>query len=376
MSPSIILYLSAFSEIGGGETSLLYLLSKLNKKKFTPIVVLPKEGQLSNQLRQAHITVYIIPFSPYSWRFLFLPGCTPSALLKLFRLCRTQRPKLIHLNHPILSLYGGLIGKLLKIPVITTAHGPWDIYYFFHDLMYQLMLRKIITNTLSLKSLFKKHHLVSKTKIIAIPFGIDTSYFKPGSQRKARQMLNLPQTKLIISFVSRLDPLKDLETSIDASRMVTKIIPKAHFYLIGSEMGDFSQTNYGQEILKKLPPNTTFMGFSTNMPLVYQASDMIVSSSLFESFGLTLAEAGACGIPVVCTNQGNQKAIVKTGYTGFLVPPKNPKALAQKIITLAKNKNLRRQFGFQARQHIQKHFELTNYVKKIEAIYDSFVISV
>ena len=94
-----ILYLTYHTEIGGGETSLIYLLQKLDKHIFAPLVVVPAVGQVSQRLQKLDIPVQIIPMSGFFWRKLFIPGLSLRTLWRLFKLVKEFRPRLIHVNH-------------------------------------------------------------------------------------------------------------------------------------------------------------------------------------------------------------------------------------------------------------------------------------
>src|SRR3989344_6255746 len=117
-----ILYLTFHPEIGGGETILLSLISKLDKKKFEPIVVVTKKGQLSKRLRELKIKTYILPLPEYLIRTLFIPGASPAGIYRFYKLCKKIKPDLIHINHLNLVVYAGISAKLLKIPIVATAH--------------------------------------------------------------------------------------------------------------------------------------------------------------------------------------------------------------------------------------------------------------
>src|SRR3990167_427281 len=116
-----ILYLTFHPEIGGGETILLSLISKLDRKLFEPIVVVTKKGQLSKRLRELKIKTYILPLPGYLIRTLFIPGASPVSIYRFYKLCKKIKPNLIHINHLNLAIYAGISSKILKIPSIATS---------------------------------------------------------------------------------------------------------------------------------------------------------------------------------------------------------------------------------------------------------------
>lgn len=373
-----ILYITLFPNIGGGETSLFYLIEKLSRKKLKSEVVITSKGQVYSHLKKMGVKTHIINLPGYFLRTFFVPGASPSGIWKLYKLTRQIKPDLIHINQPTLVIYAGLVGKLLKIPVVATAHGFWDRLYFYQDVINNIFIDKIIANSPRLKKALLKRGIISASKVEAILFGIDTKVFKPGSKELAREKLKLPKDKIIITIVGRLDPQKDHLNFFRASEIVAKKIPNASFFVVGSKLGDFSETNYYQKIRNYIKDNPRldekiiWGGFIKNMPLVYQASDILVMASVFEGLPLTLLEAASSELPIVATKSGSVDLVVKNGKTGFLVPPKNNKELAEKMIALARDKILRMEFGKEARRLIVKNFTIERYAKRIEHIYASF----
>jgi len=101
--------------------------------------------------------------------------------------------------------------------------------------------------------------------------------------------------------------------------------------------------------------------------------DIFVLSSLKEHFGRVIIEAMGCGKPVIATNAGGVPEIVKDGYTGILVPPRNSDALARAIIDLSKDKKKVELMGDRGRKTAEELFSIEANVKKIEHIYESLL---
>lgn len=359
---------------------LLSLIEKLDRKVFKPIVIVPKKGQLSQKLQAMNVATYFLSLPPYSFRTLFVPGISPIAIFQFFKLTRKIKPDLIHLNHLTLSIYAAVAAKLLKIPLIATAHGPWDSYYFYQDFVTQLFVNKVLANTPQTAQNLLKRKIVASNKIEVIPPGIDTKIFKPtdaSGKAKARKQLGLPPKNLIVAIVGRLDPVKDHITFLKASKLVNRKLPSVIFFIVGSNLGDFSgrKNQYLDQIKnylgenQELSKNVIFGGYISSMPAVYQASDLLISTSSSESFGIALAEGAASSIPIITTGTSRKHLIVQNNKSGILIPPKNPQILAQKILFLANNRQLRQKFGAEGRNLIVKNFNIRNYVQNIENNY-------
>ncbi len=375
-----VLYVTTHPDIGGGETILLDLINNLDHQIFAPIVVTPQKGQLSQKLKKMKVRTYFLKLDSYAIRTFFVPGFSPADIYKIIRLVRKIKPDLIHLNHLNLVIYAGICAKILKIPLVATAHGPWDSYYFYQDIANQFFVDKILANTQKTAKLLTRRQIVRHQKVATIPFGIDIKTHKPSSindKIKARKLLGLSQNDLIITIVGRLDPIKNHLTFLKTAKLLNNRIPNATFFIVGSEEGNFSKAqlstileiNRFLKLNSDLQKKVVFGGFIDPTSQVYAASDILVSTSISESFGLSLAEAAASGLPVVATNNGNQNFIVKDGKSGFLVESKKHKLIANKILILAKNPPLRKKFGQNARKHILINFPLARYVSSVQDCY-------
>lgn len=378
-----ILYATFHPDIGGGETTLLSLISKLDRKKFEPIVVVPKKGQLSKKLVSLKVNTYVLPLPGYLIRTLFVPGMSPISIYRFYKLSKKIRPDLIHINHLNLVVYVGISAIMQKIPTVATSHGMWDSIYFFQEILNSFFVDRIMAITAKVKISLTKRKLQNSKKVTIISPGIDTAFFKPGDKILARKKLNLPLDKIVVSIVGRLDPVKDHITFLKAAEIITKEFNNIIFFIVGSKLGDFTgnKNGYFKQIKSfinsygNLRGKIIFGGFVNIMPAVYQASDVVVSSSTSESFGLTLAEAAACEIPIIATNAGGQDLIVKNNVNGYLVPPNDPNALAQQIFKLITSKALMRRLGQNGRLHVTKNFTVEDYARKVQSIYADLIKS-
>lgn len=383
-----ILYLSQFGQVGGGETTLLYLISKLDKKKFEAHIIIPQKGQFYDRLKNLKVKIHILELPPYLIRTLFIPGTSPLALAKLLKLARRINPDLIHVNQLTLSLYAGIIAKILKIPTVGTAHGIWDSLYFFQNLIYKFFIKRIIANTPMTAQNIKKHGVYKTNNIKTICFGIDTNLFTPASLKEkiqAKNIFDIPRGYIVISNIGRLDPQKDHLTFLKCAKIILEKNRKVFFLIVGAVEGDFSKKGSKGDYISRLKnfmaaesqlsKHLKFIPYQKNMTNIYRATDIAVStsSSPAESFGLALLEAASCGIPIVSTKNWSQQLIVKNGQTGFLVSPQDPKTIAEKILILATNSKLRKEFGENGRKHIAGNFQLQPYVTRIENVYLSLL---
>ena len=211
---------------------------------------------------------------------------------------------------------------------------------------------------------------VSKEKIIVRYLGIDTERFTPdGSVREEWvRRFNLPPGQIIASTVSYLRPFKNPDILVEAFReLKTRNVPVRLFVAGGGEMLPSLQ-----EMTKRLDVED-YIYWLGNVPdpkSVLQASDMFLLVSTGEAFGLVLAEAMACGVPIVGTRSGSLPEVVEEGKTGLLVPARNAEELATAIQALSTDASLRHKMSAQALERVKAHFTVKDAVMKTINIYE------
>lgn len=177
-------------------------------------------------------------------------------------------------------------------------------------------------------------YATQSNKIYTISNLVDESNFKPIEKKTAREILNLPKDKTIITFGCQAgtnNPFKGWSYLKEA--MSNIIDQNVHILIYGSD--------YNKETADNLNYPITFLGpvlDETKLALICNATDIFVSPSLAESFGLTFLENNLCGTPVVGFNNTAIGEIVKTDVTGYLAENKNSDDLANGIKYLLTNK--------------------------------------
>lgn len=215
---------------------------------------------------------------------------------------------------------------------------------------------------------------ISKDKIIVRYLGIDTERFTPDASAKEEWIsrFNLAPGQIIASTVSYLRPFKNPDILVKAFReLKTRNVPVRLFVAGGGEMLPSLQ-----QMSKDLGVEDYihWLGNVQDPKSVLQASDMFLLVSTGEAFGLVLAEAMACGVPIVGTRSGSLPEVVDEGKTGLLVPPRNAEELATAIQALSTDATLRHKMSAQALERVKNHFSVQDAVTKTIDIYESLKI--
>ena len=203
---------------------------------------------------------------------------------------------------------------------------------------------------------------VDEAKIVVIPCGVNLDLFRPIDREVAYKELGLPEERRLLLFVGRLDPVKGLDVLLEAMCDLTRRLRPGwaqdiSLAIIGGDRENHLEAittdpECLQEIRHELGLDelVVFVGSRLQevLPYYYSAAVACVMPSLYESFGMVALEAMACGTPVIASRVGGLTYTVRDGETGFLVPERDPKALAEKLELVLTDDCLRRRLGRRA----------------------------
>ena len=195
---------------------------------------------------------------------------------------------------------------------------------------------------------------VDAEKIRVIPPGVDLTRFRPLSQCQSREHLGYGEEKNIL-FVGRLEPLKGLDNLFLAVASLENS-SSIRLNVVGGDEKSAEKTRL-QALASRMKLNGSirFIGqvSQEELPVHYNAADVCVLPSHYESFGLAALEAAACGRPVIASDVGGIPTIVLDGKTGYLVPSRRSDLMAERLCTLLKDDVLRANLGAAARIHAE-----------------------
>jgi D-inositol-3-phosphate glycosyltransferase len=187
--------------------------------------------------------------------------------------------------------------------------------------------------------------------IEVIPPGVHTNLFQPTDTLLARQKLGLPDKKTVL-YVGRVEPLKGLDILLRAIALLNDNAD-SQLLIVGGSLEKDAELKRLNALANNLNISdiVTFTGpvAQEDLPNYYNAADVFVLPSWYESFGLAALEAMSCGTPVVVSRVGGLTTFVEHGKTGYLVPWRCPEAFARSIEILLENPSLRKAMGCAAR---------------------------
>lgn len=210
-------------------------------------------------------------------------------------------------------------------------------------------------------------------KAVLVYEGIDLESIHEVAEHDKSKSIVDPKKQLVVGLVGRIAPMKGQDTYINAAKIVLERRPDVRFFMYGEINSGYYQDYYLEllDMIKKygIGDKVLFRGFVSKEEDIYPELDISVVPSLFEPFGRVIIEAMAFCKPVIATNVAGPLDII-TEQTGILVPVNDPKSLANAILFLADNPEVRDNMGKAGRERVEKYFTIEGTLSKIYDIYE------
>jgi glycosyltransferase involved in cell wall biosynthesis len=301
------------------------------------------------------------------------------AFFKLAELSQKHKFDILHDNQCL--GYGMLLWKALGVPVVSTLHHPLSIdratwfeqpsnlkQKIYRVLYYPLVMQKIVSNrldriiTVSNDSAREITHAfgVPPEKISVVYNGLDCEEFAP--------IPNLPKKPGSLIFVGNSE---DRKKGLLYLLQALTVLPEDITLTVVD--GGAPGRSYASMLTEKfrLGHRVHFTGKINPEDLIryYCGAEIAVVPSLYEGFGFPAAEAMACELPVISSTAGALPEVVGDDGAAVLVPPRNASAIADAILKLVGNPNLRQQMGKAARERVLKLFTWENAARQMVEVY-------
>jgi glycosyltransferase involved in cell wall biosynthesis len=377
-----ILFIHQSAELYGSDKTLLLLLKHIDKTRFYPIVVLPNEGPLKNELEKENIKVVIAPVLKV-YRKMF----TLQNILKFIKDIKKGVDALDILNkqhhfdvvysNTLAVLLGIIYAKKRKIKHLWHVHEiivhPKIIASIFPKILMRYSNLVICNSNATQNNLTVRiPELKSKTKVIYN--GVELNAENIAVAQKTGFGFN--ETDIIITLVGRISRLKGHKFLLDV--FTNHLIKNENIKLLFVGSPVEGQEQYLDEIQNsinrnKLQTKVKILPFLNDLNGVWAVTDIaIMPSTEAESFGLVAVEAMLEKKPVVGSNLGGLSEIVINNETGLLFDPNSKEALSEALFKLIESPSLRSEFGEKGYERAIKEFSITKHVQQFEAVFENF----
>lgn len=360
----------------GGAEAVLFRLCTAGTAHQQTVISLRDEGKYGPLLREAGVMVYCLGMQP--------GRVSMGGLTRLWRLLRQERPDVVQTWMYHADLLGGFIAKLA---------GVGRVFWGIHHTTLEPGKSKQSTISVARLCALLSHWIPSKIvccanktaevhadlgyaqqKLVVIANGYDLGRFCPDrdTRNRLRSEWSVDAAMPLMGMVSRFDPQKDHKNLIVALGQLRQLGRAFRFVLAGKGMSETNQELTGWIDAQNLRDQIILLGLRSDIPAVMNALDLHVLSSSSEAFPNVLAEAMACGTPCVTTDVGDAALIVSE--TGWVVPARNPQALAQAMTSALSLRNTdavawtKRQQA--TREHIEANFSLGAMVRAYQTVWE------
>lgn len=330
---------------------------------------IPNGSTLLKYLRDRSKQVTLIPFLEIqkSFKVLFYFPVLISNSLKILRLVRQHKFQVIHVN----DLYN-MVGVILKLfrPGIKLVYHVRLLPSSYASALYQIWLLLILRYadavicvsqavSKSIPDSRKKMIIYDATPKVACKVKKDRSY-----------------TKFL--YPGNFIPGKGHDHALRALTTAFPKIPNCQFTFIGGDLGKVKNRQYLKKVKNmasalRLQNNVEFLDGTEDLSPYYYEADVVVNFSESESFSMTCLESLFHGTPVIASKSGGPQEIVTNGVNGILVENRNLEEMAEALVTLHSDKELRKKMTL-ATVRIKEKFNIENSSKELKTLYDSLFL--
>jgi len=377
-------------ELGGAQQNTLYTVEHLPRDKYEVILISGCGGILDEEAKKIPQTkVYFIPelireVNPF-YDFL--------AFWRLFRLLRLLRPDIAHTHSSKAGIFGRWAAWLCNLEfriknsefrtkINHTFHGfgfnpyqkfPIREFFIFLEQFTALISTKLIA--VSEENIKKGigYFIGNKDKYVLIRSGIKIDQFRSSAPLRVlpekKKELGIQPEEKVVTMIAPFKPQKAPLDFVRMAKYVKEKVPNVKFLLVGD--GELrNNLEFGIRNLE-LKNEIILPGWRRDIPEILAITDIFVLTSLWEGLPRTILEAMASGKPVVATAVDGNREIVQDGLTGFLVSPKEPEKMAEKVIFLLRNPDLRKKMEEEGKKIIDTSFDIDHMVIQLDQLYQN-----
>ncbi len=294
-----------------------------------------------------------------------------AAYRRIGRYIQKERFDIVHSHLPITGLVGRIASRWHGVKgVVYTEHGSWKrlnrITRWATDLTLHMNDLTIAVSEDVANSISSRH----RDRVQTILNGIDCRSFsvERNERLEIRQELGIDADAFVIGKIANFLPVKQHETLIQAFAQFHREHSDSRLVLVGQFR---ERDDYIRRVAKEqgVDSKVIITGPRTDVPRILRSLDLFAMSSRSEGLPVSLLEALACSLPVVCTEVGGIPGVVTDGEEGFLVPVGDAKLMAQRFDQLYLNQDLRKQMGAAGERLINENYDISQMVKKVESEY-------
>jgi glycosyltransferase involved in cell wall biosynthesis len=355
---------------GGGQQSLLQLLTHVDRRRFRPTVLCPKRGELSDRVEAMGLEAIVWPLPKVTrWP----PWSVARTVGRLFSIIRHRRIRLVHTDAPRDTFYAGLAATISGARLlwhVRACSGDWS------DRWLAAFSDRLILVAEALRPRFRFHLSgEDQPKLTVIHNGVEleASATLESHRIAIRKRLNIHPGTVVMVVVGRVETLKGADILLEALSRLPGNCRDYRLLLVGSVTSSFRDKLQTQAERLGVATRIEFVGYQSPVQPWIAAADLLVHPSLYEAFPRVILEAMALSKPVVASRVGGVPEAVVDGETGLLVPAEDHDALATALARCLMDVSLRERLGNAGRERVEALFGATRHAHLVELEYQHLV---
>ena len=357
---------------GGAERLAIQTTTRLDPERFDRTLVASRDFDVA--ISKQHVANALADLSAADVRVIGLKRTSARqvwAWWPLYRLLRRERVDVLHAHKFGSNLWGTIVGRLARVPVIVAHEHTWS---YEGQPLRRFADRAVIARWSSAfvavsredqRRMIEVEH-VRPQDTLFIPNGIPAPPAASGADVRAE--LGIAADVPVIGTVSVLRPQKALDVLLRASRILVEDFPGLRVLIAGE--GDRREMLEDLTAELGLQDTVMFLGVRTDVPDVLAALDVAVSTSDFEGSPLSVMEYMEAARPVVATRVGGIPDLIEDGEQGLMVEPQDPEGFAAAVAQLLRDPGRARRMGERGRERRRTEFDIDVMVRRLEALYE------
>lgn len=360
---------------GGAETALLNTVRWLPSNRFRCSVITFRMDPGLPMLAEFPCPVKLLPLTcVYDWN-----AVQRGAQLAGF--IRREKVDIVHTFFPSADLWGGMIAKVARCPVLVSSRRDMGFMRRAkHRMGYRIlapMFDKVLTVSEEVRHFSIEHDRLAPSRVSTLYNAVDLTRIPVTIDRhEIRGSLGVSGASQVIASVGNIRNVKGFDVLVRAAAIVCREFPKAVFVIAGGQ--DPAEPQCLRELEKLcaelgIAGNVKFLGPLENVLLLLKASDAFCLLSRSEGFSNALLEAMACGIPCVASRVSGNSEALNDGTSGFLVESEDHESAAAQICVLLRDRKLAQCMGERGQSAIRARFTPEIIIAQLVEIYDALL---